>query len=95
MFAPTSLALPLYQGFFKVDTQKSTQADCIIACVPMWLRGKDLIRLAAYAVPGPGLGAPARQRRGCGDGGFAASAPGGAKPPSQRPPPEVVVSTFP
>ena len=36
MVAPTCLVFPLYQGVFRVDTQKSTQANCIIACVPMW-----------------------------------------------------------
>ena len=40
--APTCLALPLYQGVSRRETQKKYTGYCIIACVPMWLRGKDL-----------------------------------------------------
>ena len=40
--APTCLALPLYQGITRRETQKKYTGYCIIACVPMWLRGKDL-----------------------------------------------------
>ena len=58
-------------------------------CSPLWLQMRPrricLTRPSTLPhLPFPGLAmASARQWRGCGDGGFAASAPGGAKPPSQ------------
>jgi len=47
---------------------------------PHDLRVIPLGRLAAFAIPGPGEGAAARQWRGCGKTGPAVSAPGGAGP---------------
>ena len=44
MFIPTSLALPLYQGFPGEIRKKSTQANCIIACVPMCVRTPVIIQ---------------------------------------------------
>ena len=59
----------------------------------LWLRGKDLVRLA---VPGKRCGLTlilAFSDR-CGKSGAASSATGSAAPLFQRPPPEVAVSSF-
>ncbi len=56
--------------FFPDRYAKKYTGYCIIACVPMWLRGKDLARLAvmrkmlrAYAIPC--IFRPLRKKRGC------------------------------
>ena len=84
-FAPTCLALPSYQGVSLGKNAKKYTGYCIIVCVPMWLRGKDLVRLA---VPGKRCGLTlilAFSDR-CGKSGAASSATGSAAPLFQRPP---------